>query len=75
MTATPKIWKSLTQVNATDSSPDGVSQGDGQIVALKDGDRRHPDGLHPGGFRSAQRARDVLSEASYASDISAAHSS
>ena len=37
MTATPKIWKSLTQVNATDSGPDGVAQADGQIVALKDG--------------------------------------
>ena len=42
MTATPKIWKSLTQVNATDSGPDGVAQADGQIVALKDGGlRRH----------------------------------
>ena len=37
MTTTPKIWKSLTQVNATDSGPDGVAQADGQIVALKDG--------------------------------------
>ena len=37
MTTTPLLWKSLTQVNATDSGPDGVVQGDGQIVALKDG--------------------------------------
>jgi hypothetical protein len=37
MTATPKIWKSLTQVNATDSGPNGDGQLDGQIAALKDG--------------------------------------
>jgi hypothetical protein len=37
MPTTPTLWKSLTQVNATDSGPDGVSQADGQIVALKDG--------------------------------------
>ena len=36
-TTTPLLWKSLTQVNTTDSGPDGEIQGDGQIVALKDG--------------------------------------
>jgi hypothetical protein len=37
MTTTPMLWKSLTQVNTSDSGPDGVAQGDGQVVALKDG--------------------------------------
>jgi hypothetical protein len=37
MTTTPKIWKSLTQVNATDSGPNADGQADGHIVALKDG--------------------------------------
>jgi hypothetical protein len=31
------LWKSLTQVNATDSGPNGGGQAGGQIAALKDG--------------------------------------
>jgi hypothetical protein len=34
MTTTPKLWKSLTQVNATDG---GTEQIDGQIAGLQDG--------------------------------------
>ena len=37
MTTTPRLWKSQTQVNTTDSGPNGDAQVGGQIAALKDG--------------------------------------
>jgi hypothetical protein len=37
MTTTPRLWKSQTQVNATDSGPNGEAQVGGQIAALEDG--------------------------------------
>ena len=37
MTTTPRLWKSQTQVNTTDSGPNGDAQVGGQIAGLKDG--------------------------------------